>query len=248
MRSALGAARGRLIRQFLTEAFLLSLLGGGLGVLGALGGVAGLVALAPANLPRRRAVSVSIPVLAFALLLSTAIAAGLGALTAARVNVGESAREASRKAGAPSGVAGQQRVAGSSWRRRLPSQWCSWRSGVFGRSLMKVLEVNRLFAWIRLSRWTSRSVVGAIPRPRQVRRFLCKPDRRLATVPGVRAVGAASGCRWTAGLPDGMFVLMTQSECEDQDGLGALFQQKGRTGNADFCVATDGYFRVSGFR
>ena len=63
IRSALGAARGRLIRQFLTEAFLLSLVGGGLGVLGALGGVAGLVALAPENLPRLDSVSISIPVL-----------------------------------------------------------------------------------------------------------------------------------------------------------------------------------------
>ncbi len=30
------------------------------------------------------------------------------------------------------------------------------------------------------------------------------------------------------------------------DGLGALFQQKERIGNADFCVATDGYFQVLG--
>jgi len=84
IRSALGAARGRLIRQFLTEAFLLSLAGGGLGVLGALGGVAGLVALAPDNLPRLDSVSISIPVLLFAFLLSTAVAAGLGAFTAMR--------------------------------------------------------------------------------------------------------------------------------------------------------------------
>src|SRR4029077_16782163 len=72
-RSALGAGRGRLIRQFLTEAFLLSLVGGGLGVLGAYAGVAGLVPLAPANLPRLDGVAISLPVLVFAFLLSTAV-------------------------------------------------------------------------------------------------------------------------------------------------------------------------------
>src|ERR1700674_4340271 len=82
IRSALGAARGRLMRQFLTEVFLLSLVGGGLGILGAFSGVAGLVALAPENLPRLDSVSISIPVLVFAFLVSTAIAAGLRAFTA----------------------------------------------------------------------------------------------------------------------------------------------------------------------
>src|SRR5258707_2162244 len=72
IRSALGAARGRLIGQFLTEAFPLSLVGGGLGVLAAFCGVAGLIALAPENLPRLESVSISIPVLVFAFLLSTA--------------------------------------------------------------------------------------------------------------------------------------------------------------------------------
>src|SRR5256885_11185420 len=105
IRNALGAARGRLIRQFLTEAFLLSLVGGALGVLGAFLGVAGLLALAPANLPRLESVSISVPVLLFALLLSTLVAAGLGAFTAARATSGDP-REALSEGGR--GQAGSQ--------------------------------------------------------------------------------------------------------------------------------------------
>ena len=49
------------------------------------------------------------------------------------------------------------------------------------------------------------------------------------------------------GLPDGMFLLMTQNEMpKTMDGFAALLQQKERLGNADFCVATDGYFQVLG--
>jgi putative ABC transport system permease protein len=49
----------------------------------------------------------------------------------------------------------------------------------------------------------------------------------------------------TGGLPDGMFLLMTRNEApKNTDGFELLFQQKERLGTADFCVATDGYFRV----
>src|SRR5207248_10620851 len=68
----------------LTEAFLLSLVGGGLGVLGALWSVAALIALAPDTLPRLDNVAISVPVLAFALVLATTVAVGLGAFTAVR--------------------------------------------------------------------------------------------------------------------------------------------------------------------
>ena len=117
IRSALGAARGRLIRQFLTEALLLSLVGGGLGVLGALWGVAGLVALAPQNLPRLDSVSVSIPVLLFALLLSTAVAAGLGVFTAARATSGD-LREGLAEGGRGTGGFARQ-----------PARWPGHRGG-----------------------------------------------------------------------------------------------------------------------
>jgi predicted permease len=51
----------------------------------------------------------------------------------------------------------------------------------------------------------------------------------------------------TVGLPDGMFLLMRQDEVlKTMDDFRALFNQKERIGNADFCVATDGYFRALG--
>jgi ABC-type antimicrobial peptide transport system permease subunit len=70
---------------------------------------------------------------------------------------------------------------------------------------------------------------------------------RLKQIPGVRKVGATSGLPMDGGLPDGMFLLMTQNEIpRTMDGFGALLQQRERIGNADFCVASEGYFHALG--
>jgi predicted permease len=71
---------------------------------------------------------------------------------------------------------------------------------------------------------------------------------RLKQIPGVRQVGAASGLPLAdGGLPDGMFLLMTQSEVpKTADAFDSWLQQKERIGIADFCVATDGYFQALG--
>ena len=251
IRSALGAARGRLIRQFLTEAFLLSLGGGGLGVLGALWGVAGLVALAPANLPRLESVSISIPVLVFAFLLSTAIAAGLGAFTAARATSGDLREGLVEGARGQAGSQGSQRVG----RVIVVAQIAITLvlvvgAGLFGRSLMKVLEVNPGF---RVDKIVTMDVsLPWVDDPKAKAGqgiFFSNLIERLKQIPGVRKVGATSGLPMNqdGGLPDGMFLLMAENEIpKAMDGFGALLQQKERIGIADFCVATDGYFQVLG--
>jgi len=52
IRSSIGAGRGRIVRQLLTECILLALAGGALGLVVGSWGVHVLLALAPANLPR----------------------------------------------------------------------------------------------------------------------------------------------------------------------------------------------------
>jgi putative ABC transport system permease protein len=251
IRSALGAGRGRLIRQFLTEAFLLSLAGGGLGVLGALGGVAGLVALAPRNLPRLDSVSISIPVLVFAFLLSAAVAAGLGAFTAARATSGDPRKGLVEGGRGQAGSQGSQRVS----RVLVAAQMAITLvlvvgAGLLGRSLMKVLEVNPGF---RVDKIVTMDVsLPWVEDPKakagQGILFATLMDR-LKQIPGMRKVGATSGLPMNegGGLPDGMFLLMTQNEIpKTMDGFALLAQQKERLGSADFGVATDGYFQVLG--
>jgi predicted permease len=252
IRSALGAARGRLIRQFLTEAFLLSLVGGGLGVLGAFWGVTGLVALAPQNLPRLDSVSISIPVLVFAFLLSTAVAAGLGVFTAARATSGDPRKGLVEGGRGQAGSHGSQRVGRAIVAAQIAiTLVLVVGAGLLARSLMKVLEVNPGFRVDKIVAMDVSLPWEGWDNPKAKARqaiFFSNLIDRLKQIPGVRKVGATSGLPMVdGGLPDGMFLLMTQDEIpKTMDGFGALFQQKEHIGNADFCVATDGYFQVLG--
>ncbi len=98
LRAALGAGRGRVVRQLLTESALVCLLGGAAGLAVAWAGVPALVALLPADVPRADGIRVDGVVLGFTGVLSvvTALAAGtLPALRAARSGE-EAVRSSSR--------------------------------------------------------------------------------------------------------------------------------------------------------
>ena len=84
VRSALGAGRGRIMRQLLTESLVLALLGGALGVALAYVGVRALGAIGAAELPRASAIRIDGPVLMYALALSTVAGLLFGLLPALR--------------------------------------------------------------------------------------------------------------------------------------------------------------------
>jgi predicted permease len=108
LRAALGAGRGRILLQFLTEALVLSLLAAGVGLAAAHAGLAALVAVLPSSgqLPRAETIHLDGRVLGFAVLLAvgTTLLSGLApALQAARRNVQDALRGASVRSGIASG-------------------------------------------------------------------------------------------------------------------------------------------------
>ena len=84
VRHALGAGRGRLVRQFVAEALVLLTISCVAGLAIASIGTNALLSLAPADLPRLEDVSMSWPVLVFAMGLSALVAIALGLFTAVR--------------------------------------------------------------------------------------------------------------------------------------------------------------------
>jgi putative ABC transport system permease protein len=96
VRAALGASRGRVLRQLLTESLMLGLLGGGVGLALALGFLKLLVRLLPVVIPRLNSIGLDARLLGFTFVISlfTGILFGIApALRVSKIGLTESLRE-----------------------------------------------------------------------------------------------------------------------------------------------------------
>ncbi|MGH7718491.1 MAG: ABC transporter permease [Gemmatimonadaceae bacterium] len=246
VRLALGAGRRRLARHFLSEALVLSLVGGALGVLLALWGMDAFLSLKPGQLPRAHEVGVTWVVLAFALSVSVLAAAALGLVVALHAT-GQDVRAS---------LAEQQRTqAGGSASDRLRGVLVASQvaltlvllvsAGLVGRSFLRLLAVDPGF---RTENGVVMNVAFNSPRGQEAARlgrFHEDMIRRLSTIPGVTHAGGVSSFPLGEGGSNGLFVIMSRpDEISSIEDFRRLIRDSSRTALAQFRIASEGYFRA----
>ena len=100
LRAALGAERGRLVRQLVTESMMLSLFGGALGMFVAVVGLRAFVSLSPVDLPRLSSMHIDATALLFGIVVTTMIGLVVGvlpAIHASREDLRTGLQDASRR-------------------------------------------------------------------------------------------------------------------------------------------------------
>ena len=191
VRAALGASRGRLVRQLLTESLLLALAGGIVGSGIGWAATRMLLAVAPDALPRVADVAVDPIVVGFALLVSLGGGILFGLVPAwagARANAEKTLRDTSRA------VAGRR---ADRWRRLLVATQTALTvmllvcAGLLVRSLEQLQRVELGFDPDHVL-LVSLALPHAYDTRAKIAQFYESLLERVGGAPGVRAVGAAS--------------------------------------------------------
>jgi putative ABC transport system permease protein len=190
IRSALGASRSRIVRQLMTESFVLAALGGGCGVLLSGWLIQVIVALSANNLPRLEQITINPSVLLFAVSLSalTALLFGLApALQRTRLNLQDVLKEGTHVA--TPGTTRQR------FRRAVVVAQVAVAfvllvgAGLLARSFAALLEIDPGFS---ANKALTLGISLARRTPEQRATFLDQTLEKLAALPGVAVAGAAS--------------------------------------------------------
>jgi predicted permease len=186
VRAALGAGRGRIVRQLLTESLVLSVLGATLGVVLATLAVPTLRDVGEAAIPRLDELSIDWRVISFGIAASlvTGILFGIApALQASRVELNDVLRSGGRVA-----AAGRLRsvLIVTSVAMALV---LLVGAGLVGRSFERLMRVDYGFRTDGVLTASLSPPSGRYPQRAQRAVFYAEVARRLAAAPGVRAVG-----------------------------------------------------------
>ena len=193
IRTALGAGRFRLIRQFLVESLLLGLLGGGFGLLLAFWGIDLLVALAPDDIPRLQETAINAPVLAFVVTISLLTATAFGiipALHATRVDLNESLKEGGR--GSTGGAKGKRARHALVISEVALSMVLLVGAGLLIRSFTLLQQVDPGLNVDGLITFNISLPRARYPESAQVTNFYDRALERIRALPGVESAAATS--------------------------------------------------------
>jgi putative ABC transport system permease protein len=247
IRHALGAARRRLVGQFVTESLMLLAIAGLGGLLIAWIGTNALLSLAPGDFPRLENVSMNRAVLAFGFGLSALVAIALGLFTALR-----STRHDPREA----------LVDGARWQTTGVSRHRVGRiivaaqmamsvvliigATLLGRSLLRVLSVDPGFRTDGIIAMDLAMPAADDPQAKaRLAPVLVDVLDRLRAIPGIDDVAAANVVPMDGGLPDGSFAILTANEVpKTVEDLKPLFRDRNRIGPADYCAVSSAYFQA----
>ena len=228
IRTALGAGRGRLLRQFLTEAVLLSVLGGVVGLALATVGVRALLAAYPGSIPRAAEIGTDPQVLLFTLVVAVLTGFVFGLAPVLHLN--------------PATVAlaikeGGQRSTGGArnhTRRMLVIAEVALAvmlvigAGLMLRSFWNLMQVDAGFRRDQLVTFGINLPQAAYPKPEARVQFFTRLLERLRGTAGVQSVAAL------AGLPPKRQV---DANDTDIDGYTAPADGQGPFENVDYYQA-----------
>jgi putative ABC transport system permease protein len=192
VRTALGAGRGRILRQLLTESAVLAAGGGALGLVFAWLGVDALLAIDPTAVPRSDAVSLDATVVLFTIGVSAFTALLFGVVPAIRVShgsVGAKLHEGGR--GGRRGVSSNRMQGLLVAAQMAMAVILLTGSGLMMRTFVSLLSVDPGFSAEDVLTLRVSAPSGAYPDATAVVGFYDELLRRVRELPGVESAGAA---------------------------------------------------------
>lgn len=192
IRTALGASRTRIVRQLLTESFLLSFAGGVFGVLLAHWGVKLIIAISPNSIPRFKEIGLDGRVLLFTMGVSilTGVIFGLApALQASKPDLNETLKEAGRGSTGPRHVMRSILVVSEVALTLV----LLIGAGLMIRSFYHLQQVDPGFSADNLLTFNVSLPQKKYPEPQQRINFYQQLLQKIAAMPGVQSVAMATG-------------------------------------------------------